>query len=530
MKERDRDRDRRRERDSRDRDRRRDSSRGYDRTRRHGGRRSDGSERRRRWRDDSGRGGRDNRHRRGVDSRRSRNRRKSRGGGGKRKERRSRSSRRWEKKGRRRKEDEYGDHLDKFAPIGKRARWSPAAQWYNAAPDAGDRASESDSSDDSKKRKGSDESNEDEIVHFEWQKGAVLNSRYEVVKLLGDGTFGRVVLAKDRSGNGREMAIKVIRDVKRYIENARIEADILKDIRKDDRDGTKSRSAIMYDTFMHARHFCLVFEAHGSSLYDFVKENDFRGFWMMDIQSFAQQSLEALAFLHGKLKLTHTDLKPENILLESVEPPRPSRFPREENWLERKRRSRSSSRERGNSQYLRPVSSRIRLIDFGNATYEDEHHSSIINTRQYRGPEVVLSLGWNERSDIWSLGCILMELYTGELLFGTHENAEHLALMERVLAPLPPKMLAEASKAVRSEFLTYAHHASEWRLNWPAIASTSSSERHVQEQGKLSDLLATSEHRSFADFVGHLLTADPAIRPSAEAALQHSFFSKTFSD
>eukprot|EP00913_Durusdinium_trenchii_P002788 g2579.t1 len=80
--------------------------------------------------------------------------------------------------------------------------------------------------------------------------------------------------------------------------------------------------------------------------------------------------------------------------------------------------------------YFRPVSSDIKLIDFGNATYEDEHHSSIINTRQYRGPEVILSMGWNELSDVWSMGCILMELYTGELLFGTHENLEHLALME----------------------------------------------------------------------------------------------------
>eukprot|EP00971_Amphidinium_carterae_P157392 3119925-Amphidinium_carterae.2 len=46
------------------------------------------------------------------------------------------------------------------------------------------------------------------------------------------------------------------------------------------------------------------------------------------------------------------------------------------------------------------------IIDFGNATYEDEHHSSVINTRQYRGPEVVLELGWDVRSDIWSLGCL----------------------------------------------------------------------------------------------------------------------------
>merc|ERR1719221_871448 len=91
-------------------------------------------------------------------------------------------------------------------------------------------------------------------------------------------------------------------------------------------------------------------------------------------------------------------------------------------------------------QYLRPANSRIKLIDFGNATHDYEHHSSIINTRQYRGPEVLLGIGWNEVSDQWSIGCILMELYTGQQLFETHEM-EHMALMERVIGPFPQGML-----------------------------------------------------------------------------------------
>lgn len=59
------------------------------------------------------------------------------------------------------------------------------------------------------------------------------------------------------------------------------------------------------------------------------------------------------------------------------------------------------------------------VIDFGGATFENQHKSSIINTRQYRAPEVVLDCGWDVSSDMWSVGCILMEMYTGELLFGT---------------------------------------------------------------------------------------------------------------
>ena len=55
----------------------------------------------------------------------------------------------------------------------------------------------------------------------------------------------------------------------------------------------------------------------------------------------------------------------------------------------------------------------IRLIDFGGATWEDDHHSRIINTRQYRGPEVILDLNWSYPSDLWSIGCIIAELFTG---------------------------------------------------------------------------------------------------------------------
>jgi len=352
-----------------------------------------------------------------------------------------------------------------------------------------------------------------------------LNSRYEIVRLLGDGTFGRVLLGYDRR-DCREVAIKVIRDVKRYVENAKIEADILLDICRADPQGIASRSAILSDTFVHERHFCLVMEAVGVSLYDFLKRNGFRGFWMQDIQSFASQSLDALAFLHGRLQMTHTDLKPENILLQSMEHPRPTPFPREASWLEARK---SSSKNRGaSSAYVRPATSQIKLIDFGNATYEDEHHSSIINTRQYRGPEVILSMGWNERSDIWSLGCIFMELYTGELLFGTHENLEHLALMERALEPLPSSMLASAPKDVKEKYLAQ-DRPGQWRLQWPSRAASSSSERHVRSQQTLREL-ALPQHVVFASFVGELLTLEKTRRPSAAEARTHALFEARFPD
>ncbi len=129
-----------------------------------------------------------------------------------------------------------------------------------------------------------------------------------------------------------------------------------------------------------------------------------------------------MAFLH-KMRLIHTDLKLENILLVNSD------------W-----------------QYHRhPIHGRSRVvrckdlvvIDLGSATYETDHHASIVSTRHYRAPEVVLGLGWSYPCDLWSVGCILLELFTGEATFQTHDNLEHLAMMERIFGKLPRAMTTQ---------------------------------------------------------------------------------------
>ena len=54
---------------------------------------------------------------------------------------------------------------------------------------------------------------------------------------------------------------------------------------------------------------------------------------------------------------------------------------------------------------------RVKLIDFGSATFDWEHHSSVVSTRHYRPPEVILELGWSQPCDVWSTGAIIFELY-----------------------------------------------------------------------------------------------------------------------
>ena len=166
-----------------------------------------------------------------------------------------------------------------------------------------------------------------------------------------------------------------------------------------------------------------------------------------------------------ELRLVHTDLKPENILFVNSDY---YKVPEGACPTKQKRV---------------PSSSRIKLIDFGSATFENQYHSAIVSTRHYRAPEVILGLGWTYPCDVWSVGCILIELLTGDALFQTHENLEHLAIMERVLGPIPKGMSKRADRHSSKYFLPTRE------LNWPAGASSRGSIRAVRCMRSFDDLL-----------------------------------------
>lgn len=133
-----------------------------------------------------------------------------------------------------------------------------------------------------------------------------------------------------------------------------------------------------------------------------------------------------------------------------------------------------------------PASAAVRLVDFGGATWRGENtEGSVVCTRQYRPPEVTLGIGWGHAVDLWSMGCILTELWTGELLFQTHDEVEHLALMERLLGALPPHMLRAAAAASHRMDRNLRHGT----LRWPERAYDRRSETHVRSQRRLRDVL-----------------------------------------
>jgi serine/threonine protein kinase len=292
------------------------------------------------------------------------------------------------------------------------------------------------------------ESVRDDEEHLLLRDGDVLGGRFTVHSLMGTGTFGKVYQCEDAKHNDT-VAVKVIRKIERYIHSAKTEASILKRLYKAQEDRSWKPVVTMYTHVYHDGHYCMVFEPLGKSLLDYIQLNEYRGFPKYMVKQIAYQLLHALDFLH-RHQLVHTDLKLENILfVEGPEMELPVAGKGGVGGSTGSSRSKtgitsagpvsggSSSPQRG----LRlPKLPHIKLIDFGGAVFDGMHHSRIINTRQYRSPEVILELGWSCPSDVWSAGCIVAEILSGDLLFSTHDDLEHLYMIERVVESFPDHM------------------------------------------------------------------------------------------
>lgn len=344
--------------------------------------------------------------------------------------------------------------------------------------------------------KDSQTTEDDKEGHLVCRIGDRILDRYEIVRILGEGTFGRVVECLDHQRAGTKVALKIIRNVRKYREAAQLEINVLKKIQEQDREN-KNMCVMMWDSFEYHGHACIAFELLGKSTFDFQKENNYLPFPLKQIRHMAFQLFHAIKFLHDN-KLTHTDLKPENILFVNSD-------------------FNTAYSGAKNCEEKCVKNSSIRVVDFGSATFDHEYHSTIVATRHYRPPEVIMELGWAQPCDVWGLGCILFEYYTGSTLFQTHDNREHLVMMEKILGPVPRRMVYKTKKQ------KYFQNGS---LIWD---ETSADGRYVNKNChplrtyKKED---SPEHNEFFDLLRRMLEFSPTLRITLDDALGHPFFAR----
>eukprot|EP00090_Calanus_glacialis_P047512 TRINITY_DN9907_c0_g1_i2.p1 TRINITY_DN9907_c0_g1~~TRINITY_DN9907_c0_g1_i2.p1 ORF type:complete len:580 (+),score=134.22 TRINITY_DN9907_c0_g1_i2:116-1741(+) len=343
---------------------------------------------------------------------------------------------------------------------------------------------------------------DDDEGHLIYSIGDVLQSRYKILAELGEGTFGKVVKCEDMKKE-KILAIKIIKNVKKYRDAAKLEINVLAKLAKYDPKG-ENLCVVMYDWFDYHGHKCIAFELLGKSVFDFLKENNYSPYPLEHVRQIAYELCLSVGFLHAN-RLTHTDLKPENILFYTSD-----YF---KDYIGKKEREERKEKVR----ILK--NPEIRLIDFGSTTFDHEHHSSIIQTRHYRAPEVIMELGWDQSCDVWSVGCIIFELAMGYMMFDTHSSQEHLAMMERILGQIPTKMI-EKSKM---------KYFSKGKLRWD---EESTSGRHVRRKVKPLVRYIPREERENPDWeemfqlISEMLRYEPNQRITLSEALDHPFLTK----
>ncbi len=345
---------------------------------------------------------------------------------------------------------------------------------------------------------------DDEYFDYIVRSGEKFLDRYEIDSLIGKGSFGQVVKAFDLVEQ-EYVAIKIIKNKRPFLQQAQIEVRLLEMMNQQvDSSNSELCNYVvkMKGHFMHRNHLCIIFELLSYNLYDLLRNTNFRGVSLNLTRKFAQQLCSALMFLSSnELSIIHCDLKPENILL------------------------------------CNPKRSAIKIVDFGSSCQIGQRLYQYIQSRFYRSPEVLLGLSYDMAIDMWSLGCILVEMHTGEPLFNGHNEFDQMNKIVEVLGMPPVHMLEQGSKSKRY-FDKYPDGT--WQI------------KRMKEGGKkykmpgarrIRDILGSDiggpqsrrlnepghtfqDYLKFEDIVSKMINYDPKMRILPHECLSHAFFKR----
>ncbi|KAJ3195459.1 dual specificity protein kinase yak1, partial [Irineochytrium annulatum] len=272
---------------------------------------------------------------------------------------------------------------------------------------------------------GFDNEDWDYILYVNDILGSQEGQQYQILDILGQGTFGQVVKCQNIKTKAN-VAVKVIKNKPAYYNQSLVEVAILDMLNNEHDKMDKHHIVCMKDTFLFRNHLCIIFEMLSVNLYELIKQNQFRGLSTNLVRVFVQQILECLVLLN-KARIIHCDLKPENILLKNLDSPT------------------------------------IKVIDFGSACHESQTVYTYIQSRFYRSPEVLLGLPYTSSIDMWSLGCIAAELFLGLPLFPGSSEYNQVARIAEMLG-VPHSYMCEKGKTAHQFFEKHGEGKGTWRL------------------------------------------------------------------
>ena len=315
--------------------------------------------------------------------------------------------------------------------------------------------------------------------------------RYQILAYLGNAAFSKAVKCLDVKEN-KLVCLKIIENHKDYFDQSLDEIKVLRYINANG-DSEEKHFLKLYDYFYYKEHLFIVTELLKDNLYefyDYLTKNKIENYFTLPrLQLITKQILECLDYIHS-LHLIHCDLKPENILIKSI------------------------------------TDTVIKVIDFGSSSFIHDALSSYIQSRSYRAPEVIMGCNYDYKIDMWSLGCILAELYTGNVLFQSDSVQALLARVIGIIGPIPNWMF-EKGRTIKTLFTKEKLLYMEAPETSEIGTSRGKKKMHViiPKRSCLKKRLHCSDE-SFVDFVKWLLNIDPNKRPTAKEALNHKWLTQ----
>ncbi|KAH5691724.1 hypothetical protein HBI23_009550 [Parastagonospora nodorum] len=335
---------------------------------------------------------------------------------------------------------------------------------------------------------------------------ASLEERYEVMKEIGDGSFGSVALARVRTAGAhvaRRGTLVAIKTMKKTFDSFSSCLEL--------REVIFLRSLPPHphlvpalDIFLdpYSRRLHIAMEYMDGNLYQLMKARDHKPMDAHSVKSILFQIMSGLQHIHDR-EFFHRDIKPENILVSTSQ------------------HNDTSHPFRRYSAMMTPPSTppvyTIKIADFGLAreTHSKLPYTTYVSTRWYRAPEVLLRAGqYSAPVDIWAVGAMAVEIATLKPLFPGGNEVDQVWRVCEIMGSPGGWVNKYGQRVGGGEWKDGVRLAQKLGFSFPKMAPHS-----------LDTLLPTPQWpASLSQFVTWCLLWDPRARPTSAQALAHEYF------
>lgn len=386
------------------------------------------------------------------------------------------------------------------------------------------------------------------IDYDEKLKGEIINKKYILLYKIGGGSFSSVWLSVNII-NSKYYAIKVqnLEDYETGIE----EINLFLTFNKENNPTINHLIENFIFKTDEGEHVCMVLDLFAGSIYDIMRMGKYsNGFPYETVKIIIYQLLEAMNIINKKYKILHTDIKPENVLIVGINNKVNEiimKFQENKNYVNllkkkghgakykndkikqiiedislekiEKKYSKNKDIEFINDIFIENI--KAKLSDFGNCR-DITYNEYDIQTRYYRAPEIIMGYKYNENCDMWSVGCLIYELLTGEILFDPNKkrrfNRDRFHIYEMIckLGMIPENIIQNSirnSDFFKKNGLMKGVKKIKYVPLYKLLIEKLQNKNINGEQLFLT-----------IDFIYKLFDYDPFKRPTPKMALKHKWF------